>query len=460
MPIDDRHPLEDLPKNSVVYAIALFIHAQAPRQNWLMAVVAALALWAGIVGRNINVSGSGLNLYLLMIAGTGRGKEGMASGIARLIEAIAKSVPIARDLLTGRYASSQALLQQLKGNPATISMQGEGEYLLRGLTSPKASQNDKELLRSLLDLYHKSGFGQTFTGYRKADLAGSVAHIHSPNFTLLTEGTFGLVDALLDGDSIRKGLGPRCSVVISKAERPEMNDTCSSATPDAALVEHLAGVLSWVMSMSSPLQVLNTSFEIEAAALHKDFDRETTWLINNSANIIESELWNRSHLKAMKLAALVASGVNHYSPTITADQMNWAINAERYSTNQLLREISSGEVGEVTEDVRLSRVIKACTEYVTERDATKFPHGYRVDHDLHQKMIITFAYLNNKLGNTKPFRRDGHKQPSQIIRDCLKLLVDKGDLEYLPKGRMNGTHDARVEGWMIANLRSFGLQGA
>lgn len=137
--------------------------------------------------------------------------------------------------------------------------------------------------------------------------------------------------------------------------------------------------------------------------------------------------------------------------------MNWAVQSERHCVNKLLSEMESGEVGEVTEDIRLSRVIKACSEYVMERDISKFPQGYRVDHDLHQKMIITFAYLNNKLGNTKPFRKDGHKQPSQIIRDCLKLLVDKGDLEYLPKGRMNGNHDARVEGWMIANLRIFGL---
>lgn len=315
MPTDHHHhPLERLPQNSVVFAIAEFIHAQAPRQNWLMAVVAALALWAGIVGRNINVSGSGLNLYLLMIAGTGRGKEGMASGISKLIEAIAKTVPPARDLLTGRFASSQAILQHLKNHPATLSAQGEGEYLLRGLTSPKASQNDKELLRTFLDLYHKSGYGQVFTGYRKADISGSVAHIPSPNFTLLTEGTFGLIDALLEGDSIRKGLGPRCTVVISKADRPEMNHAASSASLSPKLLEFLAGVVAWAMSLSSPLSVVDVSYSDEAREMQEAFDRETTRLINNASNGIEAELWNRSHLKSLKLAALVASGVNYHKP--------------------------------------------------------------------------------------------------------------------------------------------------
>lgn len=457
MPTDHRHPLERLPQNSVVFAIAEFIHAQAPRQNWLMAVVAALALWAGIVGRNINISGSGLNLYLLMIAGTGRGKEGMASGISKLIEAIAKTVPPARDLLTGRYASSQAVLQHLQNHPATISLQGEGEYLFRGLTSPKASQNDKELLRTLLDLYHKSGLGQIFTGYRKADIAGSVAHIPSPNFTLLTEGTSGLIDALLEGDSIRKGLGPRCMVVMSKADRPEMNHDASSASLSPQLVEFLAGVVSWAMSLSSPLRVVDVAYSDEAREMQDSFDRETTRLINNASNGVEAELWNRSHLKALKLAALVASGVNYHNPVITAELMEWAIQSEQYCVNQLLAEMASGEVGEVTEDIRLSRVIKACTEYVMERDISKFPQGYRVDPKLHGNYIISYAYLNNKLGNTKPFRKDGHKQPSQTIRDCLKLLTEKGDLEYLPVGRMSQDYGARVEGWLIANLRSFGM---
>ena len=383
------HPIHDIPQNSVVRAIADYIYAQAPRQNRTFASVAAIALWAGIVGRNVNVMNAGLNLYFLVIAGTGRGKDGMVSGITKLVEAIAKTMPNARNLVSGKFASAQAILQHLKANPGTLSIQGEGEYLFRRLTSPKASQNDQELLQTLLELFSKSGLGQVFTGYRKADLAASVAQIYSPTFTLLTEGTFGLIDALLDNESIRRGLGPRCSVVISEAARPDLNPDAKNATPDQKLVEYLAGVVSWASSYSSPLQVVNTTFSEEANEIQTAFDRETTSYINNSGNNVEAELWNRSHLKAVKTAALIAAGFNPYCPQIDATTMQWAIAVERFNVNQLLSTMESGEVGEVTEDVRLSRIIKACAEYVNQREPWLFPKGYRVDAELHDCKIIS-----------------------------------------------------------------------
>lgn len=451
------HPIHDIPENSVVRAIADYIYAQAPRQNRTLASVAAIALWAGLVGRNFNVSREGLNVYILAIAGTGRGKETMARAIERIIEAIAQTVHGARDLRSGRFASSPAILQHLQTHRQTLSIQAEGEYLFKRLTSPKASQNDQDLLQTILDLYHKAGYGASLPGYRKADLAQSVAAIPSPCFSLLTESTNGAVNEIVGHDAIKRGVPQRFLIVISKADRPYDNPTSKDAELSPRLVEYLSGVYAGVLSRSNPLQVTTVHFTPEATQLEKQFDRETTDLMNKSGSGVHAEIWNRSHLKALKLAALVATGVNHYCPQITAEEMQWAIDVERHNVMELLAEMENGEVGEVTEDVRLSRVVKACAEYVLQRDPSLFPKGYRVDRDLHKQHIITFAYLNNKLGNTKPFRKDGYKQPSGIIRDCLKVLVDNGDLEYLPKGRVSRLHDARVEGWMIAKVSTFGL---
>ncbi len=455
-PNQDRHPIEDLPENSVVYAIAKSIFDQAPRQNWTIAVVAALAFWAGIVGRNVNVMNQGLNLYVLFVAGTGRGKEAMASGISKLIEAVAVKVPSIRQLVTGRFASSQAILHHLSEFPGTLSIQGEGEYLFRRLTSPKAPQNEQELLQTILDLFHKSGFGQAMPGYRKAEKAASVGAISSPCITLLTESTFGAVDALLSNDAVKKGVTPRFMIVMTKALRPELNPNIASQ-PDPALVEFIGSVWATTMANSNPLNGVSITFDAEANELQAAFDRETTRNINEAGNDIEAELWNRSHIKAAKLAALVATGVNPWCPQITADQMRWAIAVERHCVGQLIAEIASGEVGEVTEDVRLKRIIAVCSEYIQQRELWLFPKGYRVDPELHDEGIVTFAYLHNRLGSTKPFRENGYKKPAQLIRECLTVLTDKGDLQYINKAEMERDRKRRIEGWVISNPRTFGL---
>ena len=453
---EEWHPIHDIPKNSVVYAIAQYIYAQAPRQNQTIASAAAIALWAGIVGRNINVSRDALNQNILVIAGTGRGKEAMQRAINQIIEAISQTVPDVKKLITGRFASSQALLQHLQAHPATLSIQGEGEYLFKRLTSPKASQNEQDLLQLILDLYHKSGFGASMPGYRKADLAQSVSSIQSPCYNLLTESTPRALDAITGHDSIKRGMPQRFLIVISKADRPFANPNTSNVKLDPYLVEYLAGVCCTFMAQSNPLQVTNVTFSVEATEIEQAFDRETTLLINRGGDALEAELWNRSHLKAMKLAALIATGINHYCPHIEADVTRWAIKVERHNVEQLLAEMESGDVGESTEAVRLSRVVKAFADYVlTEHHL--LPKGYRVNGDLHDKRIVASTYLHNKLCNTAPFRKNGYKEPRDLIRDSLKVLVEKGDLIEINKVQMAKQTGHAVEGWMIGNPRSFGL---
>lgn len=453
---EEWHPIHDIPANSIVYEIQQYLFAQSHRQNRTIASVAAIALWAGIVGRNVNVSGEGLNLYVLLVAGTGRGKETISKGIGKIIEAVAKTVPDARNLVTGRFASSQAMLQHLQGNPATLSIQAEGEYLFKRITSPKASQNEQDILQTLLDLYHKSGFAAALPGYRKAKVEESVGSISAPCFTLITESTFGAVDALLAYDSVKKGFTPRFLIVMTKADRPYDNQTASEVEIDPWLVERLASAFCAAKANSNPVRGANVTFSPEAEELHKHFDRETTDRINRAEDRPEGPIWNRSHLKALKLAALIASGMNPYCPHIDADVMRWAIAVERHCIEQLLAEMESGEVGESTEDVRLSRIVKACKDYVT-IEHRALPKGYRVNADLHEKRIITFTYLHNKLANTAPFRKNGHNEPSRLIRDSLKVLVEKGDLAELNKAVMSKDHGHSVEGWIINNVDSFGL---
>lgn len=74
----------------------------------------ALGMVSGIVGRQYNIPGSGLNLYLILLAATGTGKEGMATGINALVSKVRETVP-AVDQFVGpaEFSSGPALVKAL-----------------------------------------------------------------------------------------------------------------------------------------------------------------------------------------------------------------------------------------------------------------------------------------------------------------------------------------------------------
>ena len=68
--------------------IARFLYKSANRPFREVAITGALGLMAAITGRAYSINGSGLNLYLTLLAKTGRGKEAMKSGTGRLMKAV------------------------------------------------------------------------------------------------------------------------------------------------------------------------------------------------------------------------------------------------------------------------------------------------------------------------------------------------------------------------------------
>jgi hypothetical protein len=107
--------------------IAQFIYAAAPRPVPEIALAAAIGLMAGICGRAYNVSNTGLNQYILLLAKTGMGKEGMAAGIDKLIHAVKQQVPPIDEFIgPSHIASGQALVKYVhKKSQCFVSILGE-----------------------------------------------------------------------------------------------------------------------------------------------------------------------------------------------------------------------------------------------------------------------------------------------------------------------------------------------
>ena len=122
-------------------AVAQFIYGAAPRPVPEIALAGAVGLLAGIVGRAYNVNGLGLNLYVLLLALTGSGKESISSGVTALMKGVRQSVPSSVDFIgPAAIASPQALAKHLANanTPSFVSILGEFGLTMQQMANPKA----------------------------------------------------------------------------------------------------------------------------------------------------------------------------------------------------------------------------------------------------------------------------------------------------------------------------------
>lgn len=187
-----------------------------------------------------------------------------------------------------------------------------------------------------------------------------------------------------------------------------------------------------------------------------EFDTQCDSHINGAKNEVTRHLWNRAHLKALKLAALVAVGCNEYMPTITPEFALWAMQIEKANVRNLLARFEAGEVGETSsEDMRVKRVIGAIIAYCQK----PWPElkSYDVRGDLHEKRIVTYTYIHKKLAATAPFKKQNNQEPTRLIKEALRTLVDRGDIVELSKAVMARDYQFNGLAYMVANHKAFGI---
>lgn len=158
------------------------------------------------------------------------------------------------------------------------------------------------------------------------------------------------------------------------------------------------------------------------------FDRECDAKINRTPHEVIKAIWNRTHVKALKLAALKAVGKNWIRPVMSADDATWGISFARSNAHVLLSrfdvgEISSGDQG----DDKERAVQKVCAKYL-HPDTTydKAPAGYKAVGYIPVSYISAFGCKGANFKTTTY-----GKDRAQIIRGVIDELCKRGILERI-----------------------------
>ena len=400
--------------------LATYIYQTSIRPVPEVSLAAAVALVAGIAGRTYNVSGSGLNQYIVLLAKTGSGKDGASAGIDRLLAAVRRTVPMTDQFIgPSMFASGQALIKVLDERPCFVSVLGEFGFTLRQMCDPKANSATVMLKRVLLDLYSKSGWNSILRSSVYSDKDKNTKLVQAPNVTILGESTPEAFFDGLDSSHIAEGLIPRFTILEYTGPRPPRNPQCSGA-PSAELVTRLAELSATSLTMAQNNSCCQVQLDPAAKVVMDEFDAKADHYINEAGSDVDMQLWNRAHLKALKLAALVAVGCNPYNPAVDEATARWSVEFVTREVQGIARRYSTGNVG--TGDHQCENDIRrAITTYLAMSPAQRAQ--LKTPKELRDKPVIPYSALRRKCRLLASFRND-RRGSDRALKETFQTLVE------------------------------------
>lgn len=384
-----------------------------------IALGAAIALVAGVCGRSYNISGSGLNQYLILLAKTGAGKEGAVSGIDNIIAAARPQIPMVDQFIgPGAFASGQALIKVLDERPCFVSVLGEFGLTLRQLCDPRASGPQIMLKKVFLDLFSKSGWTKILRSSVYSDVEKNTKIVQAPNVTILGESTPESFFEGLDSSHISEGLIPRFSLIEYTGPRPPRNLN-ANLPPSTDLVSRFCELVTVSLTTSNNHTCAGVRVDEEAEQLLDAFDARADAMINSAGSDVDMQLWNRAHLKALKLAALLAVGCSYHNPVVTRDLATWAISFVERDVMAMATRFQKGEVG--TGDHRHEEDLRKAFEAYLEMGPEERLQ-YKVAKSLLASPVVPFHYLRRRLRLRAAFKND-RRGAARALEDSLNDMV-------------------------------------
>ena len=459
---DSREVFTLPPGGGIIGEIAKYIYDQSPIPMVEAALGGALALMAGICGRQYQCNGSGLNLYLMLLARTGSGKEAVSTGIGAIMDAIVKGkTTVDGQPLTLQDAPYPAAAK-FRG-PARVTGQGLTDVLresselslfcifnefantMQQMADPKANIGIKDLNDALLDLYMKSKKGNVYAGRRTADPKKKVEFIDSPAFTFIAECTPKILYKGLTEDMISSGLLPRMLIFESK----DINDLREefNLEPPAHVVSHVRAQMKLVTELKTNGDRRIEVMPADQAAL--DLYKEMRVYAHNMKkgagdDEVQAQLWNRAHLNVVRIASIVAIGCNPTAPMFTVDQLNWAWRIVSRAISMLHGKFERGEVGEiiVQDDLQQEVILKLIEEWKG-YDPAKMPGALAKDQaaiEARHAGFIPMTFLSRRVSQVGCFSKDKRGKSAALDR-AIATAIKHGDLINVPMdGRKPGAY--------------------
>ena len=432
-------------------SLAGYIYRSAPRPVKEVAIVAALGWLAGVCGKMWNIPGSGLNIYLILVARSAVGKEAMHSGLGSLLAKLRESVPSAQDFVDfSDFASGPALVKACAKNPSFVNVAGEWGRKLKRFSSDGDRDGPMVQLRTVMtNLYQKSGPASVVGGLTYSKSEDNIASVSGVAYSMIGETTPGTFYDSLTESMMEDGFLSRFTIVEYTGERPAANNHIQ-LIPEPALVEHCIEIMMQSKTLmgnrAPPIGVLRDE---ASAKLMTDFDKECDREINSTQDEAWRQMWNRAQLKMMRIAALLAVGDNPICPVITEAHTLWALDLIRRDIAIMRRRVESGDIG-TGDGVRERKLTMLIREFLEKPPGI----GYKIPDGMRESGVVPRSYLQVRCARIASFQtaRNGS---TKAMDEALRSLCDSGYIIEMDKTKLFDTYGTTSKSYRVVNLPDF-----
>ncbi|WP_417502328.1 DUF3987 domain-containing protein [Marinobacter sp.] len=428
--------------------IARFIHGQAIRPVPEVAIAGALGLMAGVCGKAYAtpVNPTGLNLFVILVARSGTGKEAMHTGINRLNNAVLREGHLGmcdEFIVHAELASGPALVTLLKNQHSIVNAQSEFGHLFAELVSKGAKSNEKGIRRKLTDLWSKSGPMSPVSGRVHADADKNTGTIAGVAYSMLGETTPGTFYDSITPEIMADGFLSRFVVIEYKGDRPEKNTT--PVEPPEELISRLRALMAHATQLqrANPHQQVKCSPEGEL--MLELFDKECDRNIRAAGSSeARRQPWNRGHLNALKIASLLAVGDNHINPVIQLAHADWAIQLISGNIATYIERLDSGEVGEGDDDTRQKKVMQVVRKVLEGKIKDICP-------TMRANGVVSRTALYDNTKKVLAFK-DHRMGANNALSAVIKNLIDNGVFVEMPKQDTINKFDTQARCYFVQRM--------
>lgn len=412
-------------------ALAKFIYNSSARPVKEISIVTAMGFIAGVVGRAFNINHSGLNMYITLVSRSAVGKEALHSGISLIIAQLREECPAVLGFVNfDELASGPGLKKICQTQNSFVSVSGEWGKRLERLAREDRVDGPMHTLRTeMTNLYQKSGRGNMVGGIAYSNKEQNVGTMTAVAFSLIGESTPETFYRALTPSMMEDGFLSRFVVVAYEGDRPAMHYDRDMVMPPE-LKQALKGLVQQCSGQNGRDVCVDVEYaNDEVAAYMKAFDLECDRRINSTNDESIRQMWNRAHLKAMRIAACTAVFDNWHKPEITMAHAEWAIALIRQDIRMMDSKMKSGDVGSGDDYTRMQRMIVMIREYY-EKD--KIPEAYGVAPGMKESGIITHRYLQMRSSQISQFK-NAKLGVKRAFEDSIRMLIDNGHIQEVPK---------------------------
>jgi hypothetical protein len=160
-----------------------------------------------------------------------------------------------------------------------------------------------------------------------------------------------------------------------------------------------------------------------------DFDKLADSKINTALSAIDMQLWNRAHLKALKLASLLAVGRSFHTPTISETEALWAVTFTKFEIGNTVKRFADGKTGHG--DHRIEADIRqVIIDYFDMTDKQKL--NYHVPASLLNTEIVPYTFIHKRCKMLKSVRNGHYNGAFQALKLTVEHMVNAGVLVKMP----------------------------